>query len=302
MSNPVPRKGMMKWLLSADENRPRAGWRLLTQQLIMLAFTILLLFIIVLVLQFIGQESLTNNLILSQAVFLIAVTLSIYVARGWIDRRSWVSLGLKWDEAARQDLVFGTLIAGALMAFIFVVELATGWLAWAGFAWESVPAAELLRAVLSALIAFVAVAWTEELLTRGYLLQNIAEGTNLKVGVLLSSLYFAVLHASNPNVSWIAIVGLLVSGLFLAYSYVRTRTLWLAMGLHFGWNFFQNTVFGFPVSGLDAPGLMVHEAVGPELITGGAFGPEAGLILLPALGLGAALVYWYTQGRPQPEH
>ena len=98
-------------------------------------------------------------------------------------------------------------------------------------------------------------------------------------------------------VSWAAVLGLLVGGLFLAYGYVRTRSLWLPVGLHIGWNFFEGVVFGFPVSGLDIYPLLRIKVNGPVLWTGGAFGPEAGLIVLPALILGAALIYFYTQNR-----
>jgi hypothetical protein len=70
------------------------------------------------------------------------------------------------------------------------------------------------------------------------------------------------------------------------------------MGLHTGWNFFEGTVFGFPVSGIGDFPRLLHPAIsGPALITGGPFGPEAGLVLLPALGLGAGLVYLYTRQR-----
>ncbi len=90
-------------------------------------------------------------------------------------------------------------------------------------------------------------------------------------------------------------VGLFLAGLFLAYAYLRTRRLWLPIGLHIGWNFFESTVLGFPVSGLSLFGLLQNSLAGPDIYTGGAFGPEAGLVLLPALALGTILVYYYTR-------
>ena len=73
------------------------------------------------------------------------------------------------------------------------------------------------------------------------------------------------------------------------------------MGLHLGWNFFEGTIFGFPVSGLETFRLLHHTITGPSLITGGEFGPEAGLIVLPAMVLGAGLIYLYTRGRLEIE-
>jgi hypothetical protein len=92
-------------------------------------------------------------------------------------------------------------------------------------------------------------------------------------------------------------VGIFLAGIFLGYGYVRTRQLWLPIGLHLGWNFCEGVVFGFPVSGLDIYALTRIEVTGPELWTGGAFGPEAGLIILPALIVGAGLIYWVTRNR-----
>jgi hypothetical protein len=87
---------------------------------------------------------------------------------------------------------------------------------------------------------------------------------------------------------------LVASGLFLASGYLRTRQLWLPIGLHIGWNFFEGPLFGFAVSGTGPFTLIRQVPTGPELLTGGAFGPEAGLIVLPALGIGLILINWYS--------
>jgi membrane protease YdiL (CAAX protease family) len=103
---------------------------------------------------------------------------------------------------------------------------------------------------------------------------------------------------SNPNFSFNALLGLFISGLFLAYGYLATRQLWLSIGLHIGWNFFEGTVLGFEVSGVTGwPRLIYQTVIGNPFITGGKFGPEAGLILLPGIILGFLLVYLYTKTR-----
>ena len=116
-------------------------------------------------------------------------------------------------------------------------------------------------------------------------------------GVILSSLIFALMHLGNPNVSVMAVLGLIAAGFFLAFGYLRTRHLWLPIGLHIGWNFFEGTVFGFQVSGLDIYRLIEQTVQGPQIFTGGEFGPEAGLILIPGLALGVALIYFYSRIR-----
>jgi hypothetical protein len=112
---------------------------------------------------------------------------------------------------------------------------------------------------------------------------------------LISSAVFGALHLSNPHASWVAAVGILFAGLFLALGYLRTGQLWLSIGLHIGWNFFEGVVFGFPVSGTASYPLLRIQVSGPPLWTGAAFGPEAGLIVMPAILFGALLILLYSR-------
>ena len=220
-----------------------------------------------------------------------AMTISIFAARKLIDKRSIVSLGLNWDESSLRDIVSGVGIAALMMAGIFFVEVQLGWIRYTG-------TNQVILNTVSIFIwflIFLLVAWAEELYNRGYLLQNLVDGINLPVAIMLSSTLFSLSHLNNPSASYMSVAGIMVAGLFFTFSYVWTQRLWLAMGLHFGWNFFEGPVFGFPVSGINTDALVEQTPVGPEIITGGEFGPEAGLILYPALVLGGLLMYLYTR-------
>jgi membrane protease YdiL (CAAX protease family) len=286
-----------KLFFSPGERRLRAGWRLLVHALIFGVCALILAGGVGLLLVFTGNLFLLDNQLVNQAVFLLALTLSVYLARRFVDRRPFTGLGLVWSSQAPRDLLVGFLIPAAIMGAIFLVEWSLGWLEFQGFAWAFGPVSTIVVTVPVMFLVFVLVGWNEELLSRGYWLQNMAEGVNLPFGIVLSSILFGLLHLGNPNATWIAIVGVMLAGVFLAYGYVRTRELWLPIGLHTGWNFFENTVFGFPVSGINSLGLLFHTNTGPELITGGAFGPEAGLIVIPGMLLGAGLIFWYTRTR-----
>ena len=293
---PTPRRSIFaRIFISPDERRLRAFWRLAGQVGLYLVCLALFGIPIGIFYALMPESSPHAILILSQLVELFAITLSVYLARKFFDRRTFVSLGLKLDSHATRDIVFGILLAALLMALVYLIEWAAGWLTVKSFAWEIQSIVQVIVGIAAIALTYVIVGWSEELLSRGYWLQNISEGLNLFWGVLISSLLFALAHLGNPNWSLLAIVNIAAGGVFLAFAYLRTRQLWLPIGIHIGWNFFQGPVFGFPVSGTDSFILIRHTVNGPELLTGGAFGPEAGLIILPIIALGAALVYWYTR-------
>ena len=290
--------------LSPSERRLRAGWRLTLHGLLLFFLIILAtipLVIAALLLDLARPDlallSLQNLLIASTVAAFPAFLLATWIARRFLDHRSFRSLGLDLSRRASLDLFAGFLIAGVQMGAIFAIERAAGWLRFGGWAWESRPPAEVIFPILGWLLFYVAVAIQEELLFRGYYLQNLAEGMGLGWGLALSSAVFGLAHLTNPESSPAAALGILGAGLFLAFGWIRTRQLWLPIGLHLGWNFFEGPVFGFPVSGIGSFHLIQQSVHGPAALTGGPFGPEAGLVVLAGLLVGSILVFTYTRGR-----
>ncbi|MFV1858691.1 MAG: lysostaphin resistance A-like protein [Anaerolineales bacterium] len=293
--------------LSTGERRLRAGWRLLGQSGIMFVIAVAISFalsIFVAALTFINPELVAEGgtpelllLALSILVALPAVTISVWVARRALDRRSVTSLGLEWGALAPRDLLIGFLIPAPLFALAFLAQWGLGWLEIEGWGWAEGSFAPTVLGVVLGLAAFVAVGFYEELLVRGYYLQNLRDGTGLALALFVSSAVFALAHLGNFSASIASTLGIFAAGYFLAYGWLRTSSLWLPIGLHIGWNFFQGPVFGFAVSGNPTPSIVVHTVEGPLLFTGGGFGPEAGLIVFPLMALGSALIWLYTRGR-----
>ena len=290
---PQERSILARIFMSLDQPRLRAGWRLLLHTILLFIFGT----IIAIAAGFIGFVDGSFTSILNQILNFIVVTGSVYVARRWLDKLSFESLGLKLNIQTLFDILAGIGITFVQMGFIYILMLGLGWLTFEGFAWEFDPINVVITSVLTAFVVFIFVGWNEELLSRGYHLQTIASGTNLFWGVIISSGVFSLLHLGNPHTVWMSTAGLFFAGVYLAYAYIRTKQLWLSIGLHIGWNFFEGVVFGFPVSGLDIYTLTRIQVHGPELWTGGAFGPEAGLIVLPSLLVGAILIYLYSKNR-----
>ena len=147
----------------------------------------------------------------------------------------------------------------------------------------------VLLPVLLTLIGWSVQASTEEFLTRGWLMPVIGKRTGKAwLGVVISSIIFAVLHLLNPNVSGIAILNIILVGIFLAVWALWEGGLWGVCGFHIAWNWAQGNLFGFEVSGQSVTGGILFNLMetGPGIITGDAFGPEAGLAVTFILIIG----------------
>ena len=146
----------------------------------------------------------------------------------------------------------------------------------------------LAHAFAGALIAAV----MEELLLRGVLFRIVEESLGSWIALGLSALVFGALHAFNPGATLASTMAIaLEAGVLLASAYMYTRTLWMPIGLHLGWNFTEGGIFGASVSGGKAQGGRVSDLHCPDLLTGGTFGPEASLIaVLVCLTAGLAFL------------
>lgn len=293
------RSTLQRIFVSQDEPRLRVGWRLLiyTFLLFTLVFTAEAILTIGLYVAPITNLPFEVESVIRGAVYTVAITLATWIARRWLDHRDFLSIGFEFDHRSLSDLIAGFLLTALMMGAIYAIELAMGWVHFERWAWQIESPLPVIGRLSANLGVFIAVGYYEELLFRGYLLQNLAEGLNLFWGVTLSSLVFGLAHVGNPNAVLVSSLGVFAAGCFLAFGWLRTRALWLPIGLHIGWNFFEGNVFGFPVSGNEVFTLIQQNQSGPVLFTGGKFGPEAGLVLLPAIGVGALLIWLYTKHR-----
>lgn len=290
----TPKRSILaRIFISPNEPRLRAGWRLLLQIFFMIVIGLAVGIPTGILAMALGIDP--GGMLFGQVVQFFVVTGSVFLAVRLLDRRPVAAIGLELDRWVGMDILAGIVITFFMMGLIFLIEISMGWLTFEGFAWQVEPLQTVLVSTLGTFVVFIFVAWSEELLSRGYHLQTLASGLNLSWGVVISSAVFGLLHLGNPNATWISAAGIFFAGLFLAYGYITTRQLWLSIGLHIGWNFFEGVGFGFPVSGLDIYRLTRITVTGPDLWTGGAFGPEAGLVVLPGLLLGAALIFLYAK-------
>jgi hypothetical protein len=139
--------------------------------------------------------------------------------------------------------------------------------------------------------AFVA-AVSEELLIRGVLLRIVEESLGSWIALAFTAALFGGLHAFNTGATVTSSVAIaLEAGVLLGAAYIYSRRLWLPIGLHLGWNFTEGGIFGVSVSGGHSHGMLASRFQGPDLLTGGQFGPEASIVAVAVCGaLGTAVI------------
>jgi uncharacterized protein len=133
--------------------------------------------------------------------------------------------------------------------------------------------------IVNGLAIGVASSVIEEVLLRGLVLRILAEVFGRWWALAVSSLLFGVLHMANPGSSVIVGLGLVIeAGFLLGVAYLWTERLWVPIGLHGAWNFAQAAIFGGALSGRHVSAIIDAKLVGPDWISGGAFGIEGSLL------------------------
>jgi hypothetical protein len=225
--------------------------------------------------------SFLEDYVLKNAGFILMV----WIFRTFIDKQSFSSLGFAWKGfqidawtgffAALMILFLGSMILVANQNLFFTNAF---------FDPKNISAGVLL---------FVIVAFIEEIVFRGYLLNNLLESLHHGWALILTAALFAFMHLQNNNVTVLSIVNLFLAGLVLGINYVYTRNLWFAIFFHFAWNFFQGSVLGYKVSGIEAgAGIMQQNLSGDTMLTGGAFGFEGSVICTILLSVMFIIFAW----------
>lgn len=195
-----------------------------------------------------------------------------------------------------KDLLAGVGVAVLLYAVGFGLSLLMGMVEVADVQW-------MPRDLLGALMFFLLVAVTEEVMLRGFVLgRMLSEGMNRFVALLLSSALFSAMHLFNPNFAFLPFVNILLAGCLLGASFLYTRNLCFPIVLHWFWNWLQGPVLGYEVSGTDCgQTLLTLRLKGNDLLTGGSFGFEGSLLCTVLLVVGTLAIVGYYERRGRKE-
>ena len=219
---------------------------------------------------------------LTYLIVIIAAMAALYIVRKLISRQTLVSAGLGTRNGVREFGV-GWLLGMLLVTFGYVLLAISGMADSDGFNF-------LPSTFLGWLLLFLLQPFAEELLFRGYLMSLLARYFNLCTALIVSSVLFAVVHATNDGLSTMGFITITIAGLLFGLLFAKTGQLWLPTGLHAAWNFMQGVVFGFPTSGIRTYSITTTSTSGPDWLSGGAFGFEGSIL---AVLLVLAAIWWY---------
>ncbi len=282
--------------------RPRSGWRVAVFA-VLLYFEILISFALVVAVVRPSFGTRADDVLASSWGFVLQGLVLLVPATviGWacgklLEDLPPRALGWAFHKGWLKDLLLGSLV-GALSLF-----LATALAAAAGglkFAVNAPVVFETVgRTLLTSLPVFVIAAAGEEAIFRGYALQTMTRARLAWVAIIITSLVFSYGHLGNPNaVPGFTFANTAIAGAWLAVAYLKTRSLWFPLGIHWAWNWTMGAVLGLPVSGIErltpAPLLRATD-LGPAWLTGGAYGIEGGAACTVAILL-SMLFIWRTR-------
>ena len=243
-----------------------------------------------------GVDALSANVRnLMKGIFVSALVISSY----WLfyskyEKRKITELSTK---GIGKNLLAGIVIGSGLQTLTILVIFIYG-------SFTIIAVNPFSSLIIPFTVAFT-VAILEEILLRGIIFRIMEEKWGSVVAIIISCVIFSGLHLFNPHVTVVSILCILAVGVLLAAAYMYYKSLWVPIAIHFGWNFTQNGIFGAITSGNEkTSSLLTTKISGPELITGGQFGPEGSIQAVLLCSIAALVILWplYNQRKTVKQH
>jgi uncharacterized protein len=207
---------------------------------------------------------------LSQFVFVLSVLFTTHIVVSKFENRKFADKNLTVNA---KSIFRGFLLGEILMIAFVLLVLATNTirLSYIGISWHLIFGFGL----------YFLVSVSEEIMVRGYILSNLKEKFSPLNAVLISSLIFGFLHILNDDFGWIGFINISLSGILFGMLCLKQNSISGPIGLHWAWNFFQGPLLGFSVSGRYEKGVFDVGPITSTLFTGGNFGAEGSILLIP---------------------
>ena len=216
----------------------------------------------------------------------------IFFFRKNIDLRSITSMGFP-IKGRNRDLLWGFFIAASIMILGTSILLINNNITVTGIHFNS-------SDFFYGFLLFIIVALNEEIICRGYILNNLMESMNPYWSLIISSAIFTLGHSFNDNLSVFGITNLFIAGILLGSTYIYTRNLWFPISLHLFWNFIQGCVFDYNVSGLDVSSVFKFDMLVKSTFNGGDFGFEGSWLCTLLSSATILLIFYYYKKQNTP--
>lgn len=223
----------------------------------------------------------------------VSLVLIIWLSQAVYPHVSSSFKGFAWKHGFRDitlGLLCGLLVMGA--GHLIIVRSGAGTFTWVGW---------IVPDFYYSFGMFVLVGVMEELLCRGYIQKHLERGMHKGVALVVTSLFFAVIHLGNPNIDIPGFILLIISGLTFGWWWMVYRNLWFPVAFHFSWNYFQN-LFGFNVSGMNFYGLWEIRFEEANVINGGYFGLEGSYLGIAGKSLVLLFIIWFSRKEEPVAH
>lgn len=264
----------MKWeQLFLDHGRVRPSLRFFLA-VILIVFVYLAVGIILGMTFHLFHRQPQHLLFWANGLMLVALLALFKVLTRFFEEKPLSSIGLAVCGRWKTELGIGLSLGVAMILAVAGLEWGLGL---ARFSLNTISAEQVLAAGAYYFLVFAVAAVNEEIIFRGYPFQRLVEAIGPASAVAILSIGFGLVHLQNPSHSWLSTLNTVAIGISLSVAYLRTRALWLPIGLHFAWNFVLGYGMGLPVSGILFSRTLLHASVnGPVWVTGGNYGPEGG--------------------------
>ena len=293
-------------ILKNKYSEVRSGWKIFLVFLLTytLSFTISLVIGMVLGLAFLTlgdgalpfeSESIQNilngdlGLMISTSLSNAIIILSCIVIWKIFEKKKVSGMGLTNLKEGYKEFISGLLFGTIAISVVAIILLLMGNVRLV----NSLSKPQLSVALLEGLILFIFVGFGEEILGRAYIMSVLKQTRNKWFVLIISSVIFAILHLGNNGISILAFINLFLVGLLFGYMFMKSKNIWMSIGYHITWNYFQGYIWGFQVSGITTSGLYKIENINNNIINGGLFGPEGGLIVTIVTCIAFYIVYKY---------
>lgn len=226
--------------------------------------------------------------LLNQFAFTLAVLFATVVSIRSIEERKLSDYALTFDQ---RSLAMGFTIGSVLMALFVLLFYSFGFFS---FSYN-----EVSTTLLTSFTLFFLVSLCDEVMIRGYILFKLREKIGNTASLLITSILFGLMHLANDHVTCLGVLNISLSGFLMGLLILKTNSISSAIGVHWAWNFVQGPVFGFGVSGRAQDGIVKPLPQAEALFTGGSFGIEGSVLLIPISVLFIFLLYKYRFFLPQ---